>query len=164
MGKKSHIYLDMSVINFLLADDAPDLKKITVDFFENFIKPGIYNSVISELVIQEINQTRNGDKRMQLLEFVEIYFLGFLEISNEEEVNTLAQLYLEKNIIPRNKVADALHTAMCFVSQIDYLVSWNYKHLANINRERRILAVNAENNYIHPLRIITPLELMNYEN
>ena len=36
------IYLDTSVINFLFADDAPEKKEVTVDFFNNFIKTGIY--------------------------------------------------------------------------------------------------------------------------
>lgn len=52
--------------------------------------------------------------------------------------------------------------AFCVVSKIDYLVSWNFKHLANINRERRVLAKNYELGYIHPLRIITPTELTGY--
>jgi hypothetical protein len=44
--------------------------------------------------------------------------------------------------------------------KIDYLVSWNYKHLANVNREKRILSANYQHNYFHPLRIITPTELI----
>jgi len=58
---------------------------------------------------------------------------------------------------------DALHVSFCVINKIDYPVSWNYKHLANINRERKILAVNFELNYLHPLRIITPSELLDYE-
>ena len=69
-----------------------------------------------------------------------------------------------KKTIPRKNVFDALHVAFCAVNKIDYLVSWNFKHLANINRERRILSKNYEIGYIHALRIITPTELTGYGN
>jgi len=45
---------------------------------------------------------------------------------------------------------------------MDFLVSWNYKNIANINREKRIKILNLENNYTHDFRIITPLELIDY--
>lgn len=79
-------------------------------------------------------------------------------------ISLLAQNYLEHGILPPRKLFDALHIAFCVVSKIDYWVSWNFKHLANINRERRILGKNYELGYIHPLRIITPTELTGYGN
>ena len=51
------IYLDTSVINFLFHDDAPEKKEATVDFFENYVKPGVYETFISQFVIEEILQT-----------------------------------------------------------------------------------------------------------
>ena len=59
---------------------------------------------------------------------------------------------------------DAYHIAICTISNINFLVSWNYKHLANINKEKKIKILNLENNYNHELRIITPLELIDYGN
>lgn len=159
---KSTIYLDTSVINFLFADDAPEKKEITVDFFENFVKLGIYATYITEYVIAEINQTTNEEERSRLLKVVEDYPIEILSIEKLQEVGLLAQNYLDNGIIPPKKLFDALHVAFCVVSKIDYLVSWNFKHLANINRERRILAKNYELGYIHPLRIITPTELTGY--
>ena len=46
--------LDTSVINFLFADDSPEKKEIIKDFFEIFIKIGIYDTFISGFVIDEI--------------------------------------------------------------------------------------------------------------
>ena len=37
MEKKLKIYLDTSIINFLFADDAPEKKEVTIDFFENYL-------------------------------------------------------------------------------------------------------------------------------
>jgi predicted nucleic acid-binding protein len=161
---KSTIYLDTSVINFLFAHDAPEKKEITIDFFENFVKLGIYDTYITEYVIAEINQTTDAEERQQLLKIVEDYPIEILPVDKVEEIGTLAQDYLDNGIMPPKKLFDALHVAFCVVSKIDYLVSWNFKHLANINRERRILAKNYELGYIHPLRIITPTELTGYGN
>ena len=85
-----------------------------------------------------------------------------MPVDKLEEIGLLAQNYLDNGIMPPKKLFDALHVAFCVVSKIDYLVSWNFKHLANINRERRVLAKNYELGYIHPLRIITPTELTGY--
>jgi hypothetical protein len=54
--------------------------------------------------------------------------------------------------------------ACAVINQIDYLVSWNYRHLANVNRERMVLATNLELGYLDKFRIITPLELIDYGN
>lgn len=161
---KSTIYLDTSAINFLFADDAPEKKEITVDFFDNFIKLGFYDTYITEYVIAEINQTANESERDRLLKVIEDYPIEILSVGKSEEIGRLAQNYLDNGIMPPRKLFDALHVAFCVVSKIDYLVSWNFKHLANINRERRILAKNYELGYIHPLRIITPTELTGYGN
>jgi len=42
--KKTTIYLDTSIINFLYADDAPEKMAITIDFFQNYVKKGVYDT------------------------------------------------------------------------------------------------------------------------
>ena len=158
------IYLDTSVINFLYATDAPTMQTETVDFFENYIKAGLYFAFISDIVLQEINRTKDKHKRQRLLNAVRENSLRFLDIPDLSEVNDLADRYQERGIIPVNKRADALHVAISTIKNIDYLVSWNYQHLANVNRERRILAVNLELNYTHPFQILNPLQLMYAKN
>lgn len=154
------VYLDTSAINFLFADDAPEKKEITVDFFENYIKPGIYETYWSDFVIDEINQTGDEEKRLRLLSVPGEFYIDRLEISQPEEVDKLAELYLLNGVMPPKKIYDALHVACCIIEKIDYLVSRNYKHLANVNRERKVLALNYQLGYLHPLRIITPTELI----
>jgi len=61
------VYLDTSAINFLFADDAPEKKEITLDFFENYVKTGIYRTYWSDFVVDEINQTNDENKRLLLL-------------------------------------------------------------------------------------------------
>ena len=163
MPVKANIYLDTSVINFLFATDVPELRKITEELFHTFISTGIYNAFISDVVVEEINHTTDETKRNQLLSVINDYYLDYANLSAMAEIDGLADLYIYHKIIPVNKRTDALHIAITVVNRFDYLISWNYKHLANVNRERRVLAVNYENNYLHPIRIVTPLELFDTE-
>jgi hypothetical protein len=61
------------------------------------------------------------------------------------------------------QIDDAMHVALCTVNLIDVLASWNFRHLANVNRERRIMAVNESCGYVYPLRIVSPEEVMDDE-
>ena len=166
MTNRIKIYLDTSVINFLFADDAPEKKEVTIDLFDNFIRPEYYETFISEIVIAEILDTRNEEKREKLLNVIEDYPIELLEYNEiqEKEIRELANHYISEGIIPAKKEPDALHVAVSMVFRMDYLVSWNYKHLANINREHRIRLINLEYFYTHDLRIITPLELIDHES
>lgn len=49
--RKFKIYLDTSVINFLFADDAPEKKEVTVDFFDGIVGQNIYDIYVSAIVI-----------------------------------------------------------------------------------------------------------------
>jgi predicted nucleic acid-binding protein len=161
---RPQIYLDTSVINFLLHDDAPEKKEATIDFFDNYIKTGVYDTYISLFVTQEILQTPDLVKRQKLLDIIENFMLMPVVISNMNEVEQLAAEILTEGILPPNKLLDALHIAVCVVHEIDYLVSWNYKHLANVNKERKVLALTYKLGYIRSIKIITPLELISDEN
>lgn len=154
------VYLDTSAINFLFADDAPEKQEITLDFFENYVKTGIYRTYWSDFVVDEINQTSNETKKRRLLQVFEDYFIDRLEIRLPEEVDLLAEQYLLHGVMPPRKLYDALHVACCVIEKVDYLVSWNYKHLANVNRERKVLALNYQLGFLHQLRILTPTDLI----
>lgn len=164
MDNRLKVYLDTSVPNFLFAVDSPEKMEVTKDLFENFLRTSIYRSFISPVVIAEIEETKELDKKERLLNVFKEYPIEFLDYSEseEKEIQELADKYIENKIIPEKKVSDAFHIAICVVKGIDYLVSWNYKHLANINKENRIRIVNLELGYRHDLRIITPLELVDY--
>jgi hypothetical protein len=54
---------------------------------------------------------------------------------------------------------DARHVAACTLARADYLVSWNFKHLVNVDRERGFNEVNRLRGYTS-VRIISPMELV----
>ena len=158
--KKISIYLDTSIINFLFADDAPEKRDITLDFFENYIQTNKYDVCISPVVIDEINKTTCVAKRDKLLDVIRTYQIKIVDISGIlSEVNELAERYISTGAIPAKKLEDALHIAIATVLNIDVLLSWNYKHLANINRARKITGVNIFSGYSEKISITTPLEV-----
>ena len=162
--KKLKIYLDTSVINFIQADDAPELRDVTRKFFSGYVGTGRYSVFVSPVVIDELNRTANVKKRLMLLDILDEYELVSLDLTEGyEEIRRMAECYLTENVIPLRKIEDALYVAICTVLEMDVLLSWNYKHLANVNRELRILAVNLKEGYTHPFRMVTPLEVM-YED
>lgn len=81
-----------------------------------------------------------------------------LELSDGAE--TLAQDYLAAGVVTSKYVDDARHVAIATVSGLGLVVSWNFKHLANIKREAGFNAVNLLQGWPQ-IRILTPLQLLN---
>lgn len=155
------IYLDTSLINFLYAEDAPEKQAITKEFFENYVKKGIYDVFISPVVIDEINKTENITKRDTLIKTIKKYNLKVLDINEvKHEIERLAKLYITRKIIPEKKIEDALHIAIATVNEVDILLSWNHRHLANVDKERKVMAFNMLEGYTKPFKIITPMEVI----
>ena len=57
----------------------------------------------------------------------------------------MAQKYIDANIIPKHKFEDAQHVAFAVYYEFDILLSWNFKHLANFNKQMRINGLNLQN-------------------
>lgn len=163
--KKLEIYLDTSGINFLFADDAPEKRDITHEFFNTYVNKHVYDVYISPVVIDEINKTRDDLHKSKLLTVIKDYPLTILNIETYlHEIHALATVYLEHGIVPQNKLEDALHIAISTVYEMDVLLSWNYRHLANLTRERKVLSTNIQEGYMKTLRITTPMEVMSDEH
>jgi hypothetical protein len=161
--KKLKAYLDTSIINFLRADDAPVYKNATEILFNDIIAPNKIDTYISRVLLEEIDDTRNDKIKNELQGIVNKYKENFkiLEADNEkiEEITFLAGEYIKEKIIPGKKVSDALHIAYSTIFEMDILLSWNFKHLSNVNKEKRILIVNKTYGYNYPLRLANPLEV-----
>jgi predicted nucleic acid-binding protein len=156
--KPLKIYLDTSVISFLFAEDTPDLRRITERFFTRFVNQGYFETYISEVVLQEIEKTQNLMRRDQLLSVITTY--GFSILPLNEEIIRMAGVYIKCGTIPRSKLDDARHVAVATYHQMDILLSWNFRHLANVRKESAIHRVNEAEGYRYPLRLTNPMEVM----
>jgi predicted nucleic acid-binding protein len=113
-----------------------------------------FEMLISELVYRE---AAAGDATAANLRLEAIANLKTLAIT--EEAVSLAELLTAKGPIPREHAADALHIAIAAVNGIDYLLTWNCKHLANAAHRSRIESLVEGPAYVCPI-ICIPEELM----
>ena len=159
---KLNVYLDTSIINFLTTDDSPEYRKATEVFFEEIVAKDKINTYISNVVFDEINKTENSNRRKVLLETIEKYEnikILVAEDETQDEIAFLAENYIKHSIIPQNKAADALHIAYSTLFQMDILLSWNFQHLANVNKEKLVIILNRTLGYNYPFRMANPLEV-----
>ena len=129
MSDKKKVYVETSVISYLTARPSHDLIKnarqlATQDWWQ--VAPAQFDLHISSLVERE---AAKGDpeaavRRMNALK-------GISDLPITEEILALAEKLLEATAVPRTSFDDAVHIATASVSGMDFLVSWNCKHIAN---------------------------------
>jgi len=130
-----------------------------MDFF-NLIQKGVYEIYISDVVFLEIERAVD-DVRQRLSHLIKKYSPEVIESSPEAE--ELAREYLVRKIIPPSKIEDALHIAIATVEELDAVVTWNYRHMANLRKAELFYSVNIEMGYYKRLEIITPMEVSRHE-
>ena len=154
---KSKLYIETSLVSYLAARPSRDLlvaanQQITHDWWET--RRTHFELYISELVRQEASRgdAQFAQKRLKLLEDVPILHLA-------EEAVDLAERFMQKGVLPPKSGDDALHIAIATVYGLEFLLTWNCKHIANAEIQKRIALVSLEEGYELPT-ICTPLELM----
>jgi predicted nucleic acid-binding protein len=157
--KKLRLYLDTTVWNYSFADDAPQYQSATLDFFRR-ARWGVFEIFDSVTVAEEIDGAPES-RAKQIASLMAEVKPERLELT--PEVERLAALYLKRNALPKRSNADAYHVAFATFYGVDALLSWNFKHLSNINRRNKLVAVNLEQGYGQSLQIITPLEVLENE-
>jgi hypothetical protein len=115
---------------------------------------GRFRFVSSQLVIDEI---AGAPERVRELTRTSFAAEDVLDVSVEME--DLAAAYMAQKVVPAGFADDAQHVAVCAVARLDYLVSWNFKHLANVRRESGFNAVNVLQGY-PSVRIVAPTFLI----
>ena len=154
---KSKVYIETTIISYLAARPSRDLivaghQQITHEWWQTIRHN--YAVVSSQLVVRE---TGAGDPEAAEARLVFLAGLTLLEIT--EEALTLAQRLLQAKAIPQDFPEDALHVAVAVANGIEYLLTWNYKHLANAGMRSKIEATCRELGY-EAVIICTPEELM----
>lgn len=154
---KPTVYIETSVISYLTGLPARDMiiaahKELTRQWWEDR-KPE-YDVYVSELVLEE---AARGDRESAARRMAVISSFPILKV-NEAAVD-LAQLLIEDGPIPRESAADALHIGIAAVHGMDYLLTWNCKHLANAAFRQKLDILVSEAEYECPV-ICTPEELM----
>jgi len=146
------IYLDTLVISALFDEKNPERKLLTEEFFS---KIGLYTTYISELTIAEIEKTPDPVLKNKMKEMIKDF--AILEIN--ELVEELAKEYVKYEAVPESYFEDAYHIAVAVLNEMDYLLSWNFRHIARRKTKDIIRMVNSLKN-LKWVEIITPGELL----
>ncbi len=152
------IYIETSIISYLVARLSNNLisaarQKITFDWWHTERRK--YKVYISELVIAECSR---GDKNAAKIRLNLASDIAILEIN--DACIELAELFFAKAALPEKARDDALHVAIATHYKIDFLLTWNCRHLANAHFIRKLQKISFEENLIIPT-ICTPEEIAN---
>jgi predicted nucleic acid-binding protein len=120
-----------------------------------------YELYISDVVLDEI-EGASQDQRTQLLQLTDRYKPRQLDLNTC--VHELANAYLLHQILPAKSGYDAQHIAAATVYQLDAIVSWNSRQIANLHRQRQVQAINLSHGYTKPLQMITPFMVADDDN
>ena len=145
---KQSLYLETSVIGAYLDNGEPFRRDLTIRWWEHEMPD--YRAVVSALVERELERVAEPHRSSYL------NLISSLEqVELTEEATILAEGYVSRGIFHRKYIADALHVAIASVHKVDYLVTWNFGHLANVRRQARIKLFNTAAGFYVPM-IVTP--------
>jgi len=149
------IYLDTSVFGGYFDAEFEVWTKI---LFDKIIE-GKYRVIYSELTNIELTHAPKKVKKLLLkLPYSAVDLIG-----NSIEATNLADAYIKENVVGKTSLPDCNHIALATLNDADILVSWNFKHIVNVNRIRGYNSVNKK--FGHKiLEIRSPREILEYED
>src|SRR5262245_2966306 len=145
---KQSLYLETSVIGAYLDNGEPFRRDLTIRWWEHELHE--YRPFITPLVQRELERV-SEPHRTGYLNLIKP--LNQLEMVDEAAI--LAEGYITRGIFSRKYIADALHVALASCHKIDYLVTWNFGHLASVRKQARIRLFNTAAGFFVPM-IVTP--------
>ncbi len=151
------VYVETSVISYLTARPSRDVvvaayQEITREWWRG--ARNRFALFASGLVVAEAG-TGDPDAARARLEIIET----LPQLRATAEATELARHLLELGAVPKEAGDDAAHIAIAVTNGIDYLVTWNFRHIANATMRSRIEDVCRRSGYAPPI-ICTPNELL----
>lgn len=150
------VYIESSVISYLVARPSRDViiaarQAITEIWWQN--RRAEFELYISALVEQEIAQgdPDAAERRLRAVEKIPL-------LATSPEAQSLAEDLLARGAIPANSEEDALHIGIAAAAGIDFLLTWNFKHINNAYTKAAIMAVVEAHGFVCPI-LCSPEEL-----
>ncbi len=149
--KRLRIYCDTSVFGGCFDEEF----KIESKKLFSYIKNGRFILVVSDTLLAELDKAPK--KIQKILSELSEANVEFTEFS--DEVSYLRDRYIEAGVISKANRLDAEHIAFASVADVDFVVSWNFKHIVNYNRINGYQAVNLLSGY-KEIKIYSPKEIV----
>ncbi len=149
------VYIDTSVLG---GQFDKEFSADTIPFFE-FVFAGRFFIIVSDLLEAELLQAPE-----QVRQFLEsIPETSIEKIKLTQDAAQLADKYINAKVVGKTSRADCQHIAMVTLAHADVLISWNFKHIVNLEKIRGYNGVNYQLGY-NIIEIRTPKEIINYED
>jgi hypothetical protein len=154
---KQKVYIETTIVSYLIARPGRDLivaahQQITREWWD--LRRTEFDLFVSRLVIQEAGA---GDREAAQRRLAELDPIPLLDLT--EEALSLARDLVYRGVVPEAATEDAFHIAVATVHGMDYLLTWNCRHIANARMRQAVGAACALRGYEPPV-ICTPEELM----
>ena len=154
---KPSVYIETTIISYLTAKPSRDLiiaahQQITIEWWTD-VRPQV-DCCVSAFVIDEASR---GDVTYAQKRLAEIADFTVLEVN--EQIEDLAQQYFAALQIPEKAKIDAFHLAVAAWHRMDYVLSWNCKHIASGRVQKTLREINTQLG-VHTPVVCTPEELM----
>jgi predicted nucleic acid-binding protein len=152
---KQKLYVDTSVFggNFDI-----EFAEYTIPLFER-LRNGEFITLFSTVTQDELENAPKNVK--ELVNNLKTENTEFLDTT--DEVVELASEYITEKVVGKTSYVDCLHIALATINKADYLISWNFKHIVNVERIRGYNAINIKNGY-KQLEIRSPRDFVKYED
>lgn len=155
------VYIETSIVSYLTARPTNDLlaaawQKATIDWWDT--QRSRFDLYTSSVVSEEAGRgsAEAAARRLQALS-------GIPLLAITDEVVALSKALIDRGALPTKAIGDSLHIAVSAVHAIDYLLTWNCRHIDNAEMKPVVRSVCAEHGYASP-EICTPQELMGADN
>jgi hypothetical protein len=155
------VYIETSIIGYLTARSATDVifqarQELTRRWWEE--RRLAFELLISQFLIDEIaagDQTA-ARERLALVDGIPLLDAAL------PDVDVIADMLVEKHLLPEKARTDAQHVAVATVFGVDYLLTWNCRHIANADRLPKIYSTLRDAGFDPPL-VVTPEEFSDYD-
>jgi len=148
------VYMDTSVIGGVYD---PEFMPWSERLIEN-VKTGMMIAMISDLTLKELD--KSPGKVKEIVDGISDECKKYVTLNNE--MKELAKKYILEGVITSKNLVDAQHISIATITRADVLVSWNFRHIVNLNRIRSYNAVNLKSGF-QMLEIRTPREVLGDE-
>ena len=151
------VYIESSVISYLTARPSRDLviaghQAVTAEWWnERRLRYDLY---VSPLVVEEVSagDTSAAEERLRVIADIP-------SVTIAADAESLASALLAANAVPANSARDALHVAIAATQGIDYLITWNFRHINNASTRTMVVNVVSDFGLVCPV-LCSPEELM----
>jgi predicted nucleic acid-binding protein len=151
------VYIETSILGYLTARSTKNLIlaaniEVTKEWWKFHRRS--FTLYVSQVVLDEVAR---GDAEIATQRLEMINGVPLVELN--QAVRNLSAQFLKQSNLPAKASDDAVHIAAATVHGLDYLLTWNCKHIANAQIQRKLAEISLDFGYQLPI-ICTPYELL----